>query len=131
MNEEQKRILMVGFIIPFACMVLLYFFLISMMAYFIYHLPDHSIVTLFKYAFAKYTTWIGWDVDVFSFTLPEEFIQDIYEHIGLTKVVVSVYPKSVDMFVKPPLYRWFPAYLIIATSVSFYNLTQTSQFLSC
>lgn len=88
MNEEQKRILMVGFIIPFVCMVLLYFFLISMMAHFIYHLPDPSIVTLFKYAFAKYTTWIGWDVDVFSFTLPEEFIQDIYEHIGLTKVVV-------------------------------------------
>ena len=127
MNEEQKRILMVGFIIPFACMVLLYFFLISMMAYFIYHLPDPSIVTLFKYAFAKYTTWIGWDVDVFSFTLPEEFIQDIYEHIGLTKVVVSVYPKSVDMFVKPPLYRWFPAYLIIATSVSFYNLIRKSR----
>ena len=42
MNEEQKRILMVGFIIPFVCMVLLYFFLISMMAHFIYHLKLRS-----------------------------------------------------------------------------------------
>lgn len=122
MNEEEKRILVGGFIIPFICMLSLYFFLVTVLAHFIYHFPDPSFATLFKYAFAKYTIWIDWDFDAFKFTLPEEFIQDIYAHTGLTEVAVSVYPQSVDMFVSAPLYRYFPVYLIVTLFISFYTL---------
>lgn len=126
MNDEDKRVLMVGFIIPFVCLMALYFGVATLLCCYVYHLPDPSFMTMLKYAAAKYNGWLGLGLDDYYFACPEEFAQDIYDHIQMKEVMIPVYPKSVDMFVKPPIYRWFPFFLILSLVISLICLFRKS-----
>lgn len=114
MNEEQKRALMVGFVLPFSGMLMLYYFSAGLLCQQVYNLPEPNFSTMMKYAIATYNSWFSLKLDDFMFAIPAEFSADIYAHTGLQEVTITTYRQAVDMFVNPPIYRLFPAYLLLS-----------------
>ena len=120
MNEEQKRALMVGFVLPFSSLLMRYYFSAGLLCQQVYNLPEPNFSTMMKYAIATYNSWFSLKLDDFMFAIPAEFSADIYAHTGLQEVTIMTYRQAVDRFVKPPIYRLFPAYLLLSfvTSMS-------------